>query len=204
MSTRKSSKKNESKKSKNKQNQRLQQLFVQLGLGALSVILLLAAFNDVRTYQGLRESLGANRRLLAKTKEEEEQLELTKRNLTNPDYLEFVARGRYYASRPGEQVFVFPQLAQEYSQADDDFYDDELLREEEANKKQSLQEATKPSTPSQNPEDSQESQLPQEDLTSQNPEEDLTQSLSPDQVEPSLEVPTEGPTDISLEESIEE
>ena len=124
-----------------KPNEKIRTLFIQIGLIVVAFFLAFSAINDVRTYQNLKESISDNRRLLAKTKEEEEQLELTKRNLTNPDYLEFVARGRYYASRPGEQVFVFPELAQEYSQADDEFYDDEILREEEASKNQSLQQA---------------------------------------------------------------
>ncbi len=124
-----------------KTNEKMRTLFIQIGLIVVAFLLAFSALNDVRTYHNLKESISDNRRLLAKTKEEEEQLELTKRNLTNPDYLEFVARGRYYASRPGEQVFVFPELAQEYSQADDEFYDDEILREEEASKNQSLQQA---------------------------------------------------------------
>lgn len=127
--------------SKKKQNETVRNIFIQAVLIIVCILLAFFVVNDIRTYQNLQESISDNRRLLAKTKEEEQQLELTKRNLTNPDYLEFVARGRYYASRPGEQVFVFPDLAKEYSQADDEFYDDEILREEEASKNQSLQQA---------------------------------------------------------------
>lgn len=200
MSTHKTTKKNESKRStsKNKRHQKLRQLLIQVGLGALSVLFLLASFGDVRTYQGLQEALGSNRRLLIKTKEEEEQLELTKRNLTNPDYLEFVARGRYYASRPGEQVFVFPQLAQEYSQANDDFYDDELLREEEANKKQSLQQATQPS--SQTPQNSQSQDSQQEPPIESTETPSLEQDSS---IEASIDEPAPEESVINIEGSLD-
>ncbi len=189
-------KKTHQKGSPKKASEKIKTLVIQAGLIALSFFLAFSVLNEVRTYQNLKASISDNRRLLAKTKEEEEQLELTKRNLTNPDYLEFVARGRYYASRPGEQVFVFPDLAQEYSQADDEFYDDEILREEEANKKQSLQQAaqnnanhsTTPSIPDQvdsGLSDQEASAAPQEEPTS-TLEESLEQPAQESVLDPSM------------------
>ena len=36
------------------------------------------------------------------------ELEKTKQNLTNPDYVEYIARGKYLVTKEGEQVFKFP------------------------------------------------------------------------------------------------
>lgn len=85
-----------------------------LGFGMLMIAgaFVTAAFQDVLTYYNLNMEIKANTELLEKTKAEQEQLETTKKNLTNPDYLEFVARGRYHVSKSGEQVFVFPALSQ--------------------------------------------------------------------------------------------
>ena len=32
----------------------------------------------------------------------------SKQNLTNPDYVEYIARGKYLVTKEGEQVFKFP------------------------------------------------------------------------------------------------
>lgn len=72
--------------------------------------LLIAAANDVTTYFRLQNEIKANEVLLEQTTQTQEELETTRRNLTNPDYLEFVARGKFHVSRYGEQVFVFPEL----------------------------------------------------------------------------------------------
>ena len=36
------------------------------------------------------------------------ELEKAKQNLTNPDYVEYIARGKYLVTKEGEQVFKFP------------------------------------------------------------------------------------------------
>ena len=35
-------------------------------------------------------------------------MEKAKQNLTNPDYVEYIARGKYLVTKEGEQVFKFP------------------------------------------------------------------------------------------------
>lgn len=39
--------------------------------------------------------------------ERKEELEETKENLENPDYIEYLARGKYLVTKDGEQVFKF-------------------------------------------------------------------------------------------------
>ena len=36
------------------------------------------------------------------------ELEKAKQNLTNPDYVEYIARGKYLVTKEEEQVFKFP------------------------------------------------------------------------------------------------
>lgn len=90
------------------------------GIGVFSLYvgsgaLVIAAANDLGTFFQLRNEISANEVLLEQTKTEQEELETTRKNLTNPDYLEFVARGKYHVSRYGEQVFVFPELSEDSS-----------------------------------------------------------------------------------------
>lgn len=66
---------------------------------------------DIQTYQNLQTQIRANSVLLNEAKAQQEELETQKKNLTNPDYLEFLARGKYHVTREGEQVFVFPKLS---------------------------------------------------------------------------------------------
>ncbi|MDO4663962.1 MAG: septum formation initiator family protein [Erysipelotrichaceae bacterium] len=67
---------------------------------------------EFKTYFDLKTEVLANQQLRQETLELQQTLENEKKNLTNPDYLEFVARGKYHVSRNGEQVFVFPSLSQ--------------------------------------------------------------------------------------------
>ena len=122
-------------------------LFLILGLSGGMIF---ASLNEVRTYYDLTMEIKANTELLEKTRQEQETLENTKKNLTNPDYLEFVARGRYHVSRDGEQVFVFPAL----SETDEDAA--------------SLNESLQPEAQAENlPEQAEEGQNPQQEQPAQ-------------------------------------
>ncbi len=74
--------------------------------------LVMLGISDIQTYWTLSSEVKANTELLEATRAQQEKLEATKKNLTNPDYLEFVARGKYHVLREGEQVFVFPSLSE--------------------------------------------------------------------------------------------
>lgn len=85
--------------------------------GTFCLILLLASGfmlaeigRDVVTYFNLQAEMRSSERMLEETTAQKEQLEQTKKNLTNPDYLEKVARGKYHYSKNGEQIFVFPKV----------------------------------------------------------------------------------------------
>ena len=53
---------------------------------------------------GYRMKKKEKKELSSKKKE----LEKAKQNLTNPDYVEYIARGKYLVTKEGEQVFKFP------------------------------------------------------------------------------------------------
>lgn len=86
---------------------------LEIAMVASSGAFLIYGSNDLMTYFNLKGEIQANSDLLEETRARQEELENTKKNLTNPDYLEFVARGRYHVSKQGEQVFVFPALSQD-------------------------------------------------------------------------------------------
>ncbi len=91
----------------------LQWKFAFVPITMISGMLLFESAQEVQTYFSLKAAVKENAVLLEQAADEQTQLEDQRRNLTNPDYLEFVARGKYHVSRQGEQVFVFPSLDEE-------------------------------------------------------------------------------------------
>lgn len=83
-----------------------------LGLILLTGFFVMGIVQEFQTYFNLKSEVRANQVLRDETIQLQQTLENEKKNLTNPDYLEFVARGKYHVSRSGEQVFVFPSLSQ--------------------------------------------------------------------------------------------
>lgn len=101
------------KKRRRKTFSRMTRGIVLFGMILVAGLFAFSAINEIVTYGRLKNEVSANRQLLEETNREKEELENTKKNLTNPDYLEFVARGKYHVSRSGEQVFVFPSLQEQ-------------------------------------------------------------------------------------------
>ena len=57
-----------------------------------------------------------NKKKTQELEEEKSDLEETKQKLTNPDYIEYIARGKYLVTKEGEQVFKFPSSEDEESE----------------------------------------------------------------------------------------
>ena len=87
--------------------------FIYIGLIAFSVFCSVLMANDIGTWLHINQEVHANEKLLDELTSQQSELETTRKNLTNPDYLEMIARGKYHVSKNGEQVFVFPQLGEE-------------------------------------------------------------------------------------------
>ena len=64
----------------------------------------------MKTTFELKSQIQSNLQEAAQLDEKKKELETTKENLSNPDYVEYIARGKYLVSREGEQVFKFPSI----------------------------------------------------------------------------------------------
>ncbi len=100
-------------KEKRKKRKQTRSIYIYVPMTLISGFFLFQSAQEVQTYFSLRTAVQENAVKLEQAAEEQTQLEDQRRNLTNPDYLEFVARGKYHVSRQGEQVFVFPSLDEE-------------------------------------------------------------------------------------------
>ena len=58
----------------------------------------------------IRQSIEDHEEKAAQLEQRQDDLETTRENLDNPDYIEYIARGRYLVTKEGEQVFKFPTL----------------------------------------------------------------------------------------------
>lgn len=75
-----------------------------------NVYLVCEIVDYVKTTQDLKGSIHANQEKYVDLKDTKKDLELAKKKLTNPDYVEYLARGKYLVTKEGEQVFKFPKL----------------------------------------------------------------------------------------------
>ena len=69
-----------------------------------------SSFSELKTTFELKSQIQSNLQEAAQLDEKKKELETTKENLSNPDYVEYIARGKYLVSREGEQVFKFPSI----------------------------------------------------------------------------------------------
>ena len=74
------------------------------GYFAISIV------QDVGTFFSLKASISQNQKQLEEVKAEKDEMTSTKNNLTNPDYIEYLARGKYLVSQENEQIFKFPPI----------------------------------------------------------------------------------------------
>ncbi|WP_294731586.1 septum formation initiator family protein [uncultured Faecalibaculum sp.] len=88
-------------------------LLICIGCVAGSAFLFWAGWQDVRNLLEIRESIAANEEKSAQLDQRQSNLETARENLDNPDYVEYIARGRYLVTKEGEQVFKFPSLQED-------------------------------------------------------------------------------------------
>ena len=75
-----------------------------------------SGIQDLKTTAEIRLSIQQNKKKTQELEEEKSDLEETKQKLTNPDYIEYIARGKYLVTKEGEQVFKFPSSEDEESE----------------------------------------------------------------------------------------
>lgn len=83
----------------------------------ISALLLLGIYSDVSTTHMLQEEIAENEIIRNEVKAQKENLSTQKERLSNPDYIEYLARGKYLVTKYGEQVFKFPSIEKENEKA---------------------------------------------------------------------------------------
>ena len=92
---------------KKKKKNRLSRIFICTTLVFASLALIYSGFKEVQTGMQIRANIEENTAKSTQLDEKKKELEKTKENLTNPDYIEYLARGKYLVTKDGEQVFKF-------------------------------------------------------------------------------------------------
>lgn len=87
---------------------KIQHFFVYLVMLAMSGVLIFGGLQQLTMMQDLKASISKKEQEKKALTSKKKELEKTKQNLTNPDYVEYIARGKYLVTKEGEQVFKFP------------------------------------------------------------------------------------------------
>ena len=77
-------------------------------LFAISIFLFYQIAIEVSNMFALKKDIANSTDTLNEIKEEKESLEKEKDNLQDPNFVENYARGKYMATKDGEQVFILP------------------------------------------------------------------------------------------------
>lgn len=94
-------------KKKKRRMSRFMRIFLSMILVALSGLFFYSGFQELKTTAEINASIQENKNKSSELDAKKEELEKTKENLTNPDYIEYLARGKYLVTKDGEQVFKF-------------------------------------------------------------------------------------------------
>ena len=87
---------------------KVQHFFVYIAMLVMSGFLIMGGLQQLSMTHELKSSIvqkDNEKKVLTSNKNE---MEKAKKNLTNPDYVEYIARGKYLVTKEGEQVFKFP------------------------------------------------------------------------------------------------
>ena len=84
---------------------KIQDFFIYIIMLAASAFLIFGGVKQLMMTQDLKASIEQKKEEKKNLNSKKKELEKTKQNLTNPDY---VARGKYLVTKEGEQVFKFP------------------------------------------------------------------------------------------------
>lgn len=103
------------KRSKRNLSNAVRFIICALLLGA-TAFLTWNGIQDLKTTAEIKLSIEKNKTKSKELEEIKQELEETKQKLTNPDYIEYIARGKYLVTKEGEQVFKFPSSSTEESE----------------------------------------------------------------------------------------
>ncbi len=87
---------------------KVQHFFVYIAMLVMSGFLIMGGLQQLSMTHELKSSIVQKEKEKKELSSKKKELEKTKQNLTNPDYVEYIARGKYLVTKEGEQVFKFP------------------------------------------------------------------------------------------------
>ena len=67
----------------------------------------------IYTTFAIKENIKEGKKKSLELDQKKADLEGKKEDLSNPDYVEYVARGKFLVTKQGEQIFKFPKLEQD-------------------------------------------------------------------------------------------
>ena len=97
------------KKMNKKSKSKVTRFLLCMMLLCASAGLIYSGAKELRTTAQIRLDIQEDNEESAALDEKKAELETTKENLTNPDYIEYLARGKYLVTKDGEQVFKFSE-----------------------------------------------------------------------------------------------
>lgn len=87
---------------------KVQHFFVYIAMLVMSGFLIMGGLQQLSMTHELKSSIVQKEKEKKELASKKKELEKAKQNLTNPDYVEYIARGKYLVTKEGEQVFKFP------------------------------------------------------------------------------------------------
>lgn len=87
---------------------KVQHFFVYIAMLVMSGFLIMGGLQQLSMTHELKSSIVQKEKEKKELFSKKKELEKAKQNLTNPDYVEYIARGKYLVTKEGEQVFKFP------------------------------------------------------------------------------------------------
>lgn len=87
---------------------KVQHFFVYIAMLVMSGFLIMGGLQQLSMTHELKSSIVQKEKEEKELSSKKKELEKAKQNLTNPDYVEYIARGKYLVTKEGEQVFKFP------------------------------------------------------------------------------------------------
>lgn len=87
---------------------KVQHFFVYIAMLVMSGFLIMGGLQQLSMTHELKSSIVQKEKEKKELSSKKNELEKAKQNLTNPDYVEYIARGKYLVTKEGEQVFKFP------------------------------------------------------------------------------------------------
>ena len=104
------------KRKQPKQNKGFFYKMVHVLLACASFFFIWEGLMELKTMWELNASIKETKIRIQELEEQKTELEKKKKDLSDPDYIEYIARGKYLVTKEGEQVFKFPSANQQEDQ----------------------------------------------------------------------------------------